>query len=155
MALAADKNVRTKANAGTRKNRRPVAADAVIFNGALIALDTDGFVVPLADTAGLISLGVARENVDNTDGDDGDETIEYDTNISVEVKNNAGAIGAADFLAYAKNDEEATDSAGSANKVYLGPVEERTAALVWVHIDESHSAAVAAANAYSDANDST
>lgn len=52
-----------------------VAADAVIFKGALVCLDADGYLVPAADAPGLKFAGVAYEKGDNTDGDAGDVTV--------------------------------------------------------------------------------
>jgi hypothetical protein len=153
MALTAEKKLRTKANPGARHNTRPVAADAVIYLGALLALDADGFVVPAADAAGLKPIGFAEKSVDNTGGADGDLTVPYVTGVSAELVNAAGAIGAADVYAFAEADNEATDYAGSTNKNFLGPVEERTATLVWVFVDEAIIMSHYASNQYSDTND--
>lgn len=51
--------------------RIPVEAGEVIFRGAMVSIDADGFLMPSADTAGHIWVGVAQENVDNSAGADG------------------------------------------------------------------------------------
>jgi hypothetical protein len=51
----------------------PVSAGAVIYAGAIVCRDADGYFVPASDTAGLKSaVGRAEFEVDNTDGADGD-----------------------------------------------------------------------------------
>lgn len=49
----------------------PVNGTSKIYAGALVAVDADGYLVPGADTAGLIFQGVALEHKDNTSGADG------------------------------------------------------------------------------------
>lgn len=49
----------------------PVAASTKIFAGALACVNAAGFLVPGADTAGLIFQGISRANVDNSLGIDG------------------------------------------------------------------------------------
>lgn len=153
MTLTADRQF-NKRGMG-RHYERPVAADAVIFYGALLALDTDGYVVPADDAAGLVVIGVAEQAVDNTDGDDGDLTVKYVTGCDVEFTNSGGLIGVTDHLAFAEDDDALTDYAGSTNKNYVGPVTSFTATKVWVFVDEAMIAAYCAAIQYSDANDST
>ena len=48
-----------------------VAGSAVIWKGALVCLDADGYAIPAADTSGLIFIGVAYEDGDNATGTDG------------------------------------------------------------------------------------
>jgi hypothetical protein len=48
-----------------------VAASTTIYKGALVCLNTDGYAVPAADTQGLIFIGVAYEDGDNSAGTDG------------------------------------------------------------------------------------
>jgi len=52
----------------------PVAADAVIHAGALVALAA-GYAAPGEAATGLVAVGRAEEPVDNTGGDDGDKTV--------------------------------------------------------------------------------
>jgi hypothetical protein len=53
----------------------PVDGGSIIYAGALAAWNSIGFVVPGADTAGLLFAGVARQSVDNHDGNDGDLNV--------------------------------------------------------------------------------
>lgn len=52
-----------------------IAASTTIYKGALVALDTDGFLIPIAHgTASLKYVGVAEETVEN-DGADGAASV--------------------------------------------------------------------------------
>jgi len=52
----------------------PVDGGSKIFVGANVCFNTAGFLVPGADTAGLIFAGISRSSIDNSLGDDGDES---------------------------------------------------------------------------------
>jgi len=52
-----------------------MAATEKVFGGALCCVNAGGYCLEGSDTAGLIFQGWATEQVDNTDGDDGDLTI--------------------------------------------------------------------------------
>jgi hypothetical protein len=45
-----------------------LAADTLIYQGTLVAINADGRAVPASDTSGLTVVGRANETVDNTDG---------------------------------------------------------------------------------------
>lgn len=53
----------------------PVAASTKIYAGSIGAIDADGYAVPASDTAGLKVFGVPQDQVDNSAGADGDETV--------------------------------------------------------------------------------
>ena len=46
----------------------PVKANTRIWKGALVCVDSTGYLVPASDTANLRFVGVAFESVDNTGG---------------------------------------------------------------------------------------
>ena len=49
----------------------PVAAATTIYKGGMVALNSGGYLVAAADTAGLLVVGAAAENVDNSAGANG------------------------------------------------------------------------------------
>ena len=49
----------------------PVDDGDVIYAGAIVCLNADGYAVPGSDTAGLKMAGIAREKADNSAGADG------------------------------------------------------------------------------------
>ncbi len=55
-------------------NATPVAASAKIYQGALVGRNAAGYGRPL--NAGDNAVGFAKDNVDNTNGVDGEKTIE-------------------------------------------------------------------------------
>lgn len=52
-----------------------VAAGVTIFTGALVAVNTNGFLVPGASTAGLKAVGRAEGYTDNSSGANGAESV--------------------------------------------------------------------------------
>lgn len=52
-----------------------VAASTKIYAGSIVAVNSSGYAVPASDTAGLRVIGRAEEQVDNSTGSNGDETI--------------------------------------------------------------------------------
>lgn len=66
-----------------------VAADAVIKKGWIVALNSSGYADAASTAVGLKCLGIAQEDVDNTDGDDGDLTVRVRRGVFPAV-NNAG-----------------------------------------------------------------
>lgn len=50
----------------------PVKASTKIYDGALVAVDSNGYALPAADTSGLKVVGVADSTVDNSSGAAGD-----------------------------------------------------------------------------------
>ncbi len=71
MALTADKKTEYKEGV---EIPQPVAGGSRIFAGALTCTNAAGYLVPASDAAGLIFQGIARQHVDNTGGNNGDET---------------------------------------------------------------------------------
>jgi hypothetical protein len=70
-------------------NIAPVAADAVIYVGAMVAINADGYLAPATTADDIIVVGVASEAVDNTDGDNGDLTCKFERGVFL-MKNSAG-----------------------------------------------------------------
>ncbi len=64
----------------------PVAGSIVIYQGVLVAHQTDGYTAQIADTAGHVLAGIAEQTVDNTGGSDGD------LNVPVQPVNGASGM---------------------------------------------------------------
>jgi len=54
----------------------PVKGTTKVYGGGLVAVDSTGYALPAADTAGLKFRGIARHQADNSSGGDGDKQIE-------------------------------------------------------------------------------
>jgi hypothetical protein len=98
----------------------PVAANAKIYAGSLVCVNTAGYAAPAADTSGYRFIGVAMEQMDNTDGDDGGKSVrvrragvfEFDA-LSID----ATMVGQA---MYVVDDHTFDDAAGPTNDIKTG-----------------------------------
>jgi hypothetical protein len=119
----------------------PVAADAVIWKGAMVML-VAGYAVPAADTAGGIVVGVAEHSMDNTGGDDGDIDVVCASGNAFRFV--GSGIVAADVgkPAYVADDITVADATGT-NGVVAGVIEElESANVVWVYIPPTNALAL-------------
>lgn len=82
----------------------PVAANAIIFRGALVKINAAGYVEPCATESGAVFAGTAREGVDATGAASGDYSVLVEERNSFYVA--AAGIVAADLgkLVYASDD---------------------------------------------------
>lgn len=110
-----------------------VAASTKIFQGSLVALDSDGNAIPASATA-AVAIGRAEATVDNTDGAAGDLSVEVRTGI-FKWANSAStdAIAAADVgnLAYMVDDQTVAKTAAVGRKP-AGRIVEVASDGVWV-----------------------
>lgn len=104
-ALARDRN--TQKRVLTRFGKVPVDGGSHIFAGSLVGLNATGYLVPMTATTSLRCLGMALENVDNTDGADGDLLCDVEPGI-FKWANGSGADEIAfddiESVCYALND---------------------------------------------------
>ena len=115
---------RTFKRAGTvrRLTKVPVAANAVIWLGAIVALNALGYAVPASDTAALKVVGVAwASQANNTGGANGALVIDV-AEGDFEMSNAAGAVTQASLLkgVYVSDDQTVTTAAVAANDILAG-----------------------------------
>ena len=72
-ALAQDRVTRSKSTGRVIAIR--VAAGALIYLGAQVAVNAAGYAIPATGAAGERHIGIAQHRVDNTEGSDGDVWI--------------------------------------------------------------------------------
>lgn len=117
-ALTADKEV-TQSLAGLYAF--PVAASTTIYKGAMVCLNSSGYLVPAADTAGYVFVGIAYERVDNSAGSAGDRWCRV-LGEGVFPVVTAGAsqawLGQAAYI----TDDQTVNVTGGTNKVLCGYV---------------------------------
>jgi hypothetical protein len=87
MALANDRKTKTRLGVAFSY---PVAEDAVIYQGAMVALNAGGYLVPVTAVATLRVVGKAKEYQDNTDGDNGAIRCEVEPGIFLWDNSSAG-----------------------------------------------------------------
>lgn len=100
----------------------PVKGSTTIYQGALVALDANGYAVPGKKAAGLTAAGRAEETVVNS-GADGDEIIRVTRGVFVfeNTSTTANKITAAHVLkpCYIENDQTVTALATGASAAGL------------------------------------
>lgn len=114
----------------------PVNGTSKIYAGALVCVDADGYLVPGADTAGLIFQGIAMQQRDNASGDDGDQLCVVQRRGLVKCAIAAATpanIGDSVFLV---DDETVGLAATTTNDIYCGIIAGFVDAThVWVDIE--------------------
>ncbi len=101
----------------------PVKANAKIWKGALVCVDSTGYLVPAADAAGLRFVGVAFESVDNTGGGNGDKRCRVVKRGSF-VYNRIGSYTQADIGATVRAASDNEVAKTSTHNIVVGTVVE-------------------------------
>jgi hypothetical protein len=98
-----------------------LAANAVIYRGALVAVSATGYAVPGADTAGLTVIGRAEDTVDNTGGADGAAVVNVKRGCFKFANSATAALTIAHVgtIAYAADDETVANTSDNAIKAGL------------------------------------
>jgi hypothetical protein len=144
-ALTSDRKYLIRATGAQRVETYKIAAATKIWNGALVAFDAAGYIIPAATTAGIIVVGIAQARIDNTDGAAGDREVTVMTGIRTNLVSAAAgaAITIAHYgrLVYALDDQTVTNAAG----IVAGVCDLIDAQGVWVMVDVAHNAIAQAA----------
>ncbi len=101
----------------------PVKANAKIWKGALVCVDSTGHLIPAADASGLRFVGVAFESVDNTGGGNGDKRCRVIKRGSF-VYNRVGSYTQADIGATVRAASDNEVAKISTNNILVGTVVE-------------------------------
>ncbi len=127
-----------------------VAASTKVFAGALLMRNAAGNVIEGQTATGLIGVGRAEEQVDNSAGSAGDLTVRYRPG-TFRFANSASTdeITIADIgnLAYAVDDQTVAKTDGTATRSPAGIIDDVDDLGVWVRLDEALTTAAAAAAA--------
>lgn len=112
----------------------PVAAAKKIYAGTLVALNAAGNAVPGATALNLTALGMALHQVDNTTGDDGDQTIEVQAGANAYRFANDGTVTRADIgaTAYIVDDQTVANADGGGTRSAAGTIVDLDADGVWI-----------------------
>jgi hypothetical protein len=134
VALTADKKSEYKHGV---EGSYPVKGGSKIFAGALVAFDTDGDIIPGADTAALVFAGVSLEYVDNTGGADGALSVLVRRKGVYRMKSSAALtkanVGNKIFLV---DDQTVGLAATTTNDVWCGVIAEYISSTeAWVDIE--------------------
>jgi len=132
MPLTKNRDTKERIN---RDFNAPVAAAKIIYQGALVALDTSGNLTPGATATTLKGAGRAKKKVDNASGSAGDVTAPYEKGTFL-FANSAGAdeITRAEIgdNCYIVDDETVAKTDGSSSRSVAGVVADIETSGVWV-----------------------
>ncbi len=109
----------------------PVEAAAVIFQGAIVVINSDGFAEPATTATTLKTIGRCRVGADNTGGGNGDITVAVDAGIFGPYVND-DAIAQADTATLVYLVDDNTVSNDNTGKSVAGTVFEVTSDGVFV-----------------------
>ncbi|RHW17194.1 hypothetical protein D1610_11635 [Sphingomonas gilva] len=116
---------------------RKVAEGVTIYQGALVALSATGFATPGATATTLKADGIAKTTVDNSDGNDGDLTVEVEKGV-FPFANSAAAdaitIAEIGTDCYIVDDQTVAKTSGTNTRSVAGKVVDVDAAGVWVRL---------------------
>ncbi len=112
----------------------PVAAGAILYQGALVAVTATGFASPGAVATTLKGAGRAETTVDNTGGADGAKSITVKRGVFRFKNHGADAITQADLLAdcFIVDDETVARTNGGNTRSRAGKIVGVEATGIWV-----------------------
>ncbi len=131
-ALTSDRDTRFRE---TLYREPPVKGNVVLYAGAMVALDANGYAVPASATSTLIVIGRAEARYDNTDGADGAIRARVRRGcFSYNNSTSTDAFTAADVgkTAYAADDNTVAKTNGTNTRPVAGTVFDVDALGVWV-----------------------
>lgn len=112
-----------------------VKANAKIFAGSMVCIDSTGYAIPGSDTAGLKFVGISRGYADNTGGFDGDLSVEVWRRGSFELAASGMTRGNVGDSVFIFDDQTVGLAATTTNDMPCGKVSEyNSAASVYVSI---------------------
>jgi hypothetical protein len=114
----------------------PVAANAKIHAGALVAVNASGYAAPGSTATGLRSAGRAEEQVDNSGGADGAKNVTVRRGVFKFKNSGADPVGTAHVLGdcYIVDDETVAATDGTGTRSKAGKVLAVDTDGVWVEI---------------------
>ena len=97
-----------------------VAGNAKIYAGSLVCVNSSGYAVPAADTAGLKFGGVALEQVDNTGGANGAKKVRLRRVGAFQFEASSITQAMVGDAMYVVDDHTFDDAAGPTNDLRIG-----------------------------------
>ena len=98
----------------------PVATNTKIFAGSLVCVNAAGYAVPAADVTGCQFAGVAMEQVDNSGGSNGGQSVNLRRAGVFEFDGGSITQAMVGTDMYAKDDHTFDDTTGATNHVKVG-----------------------------------
>lgn len=134
MALSDNKFSNYKPSGGLIWNI-PAAVD-IIYRGGLTMINAAGYAAPAGDTANCFLAGVALDEVDNSGGSQGDESVRVDIGgAAIKVTHEDGSMAQANVgdIVVLEADDEVTSAGTGTQDIHAGRIIEIVnATTVWV-----------------------
>lgn len=117
----------------------PIAATTKILQGTIVCRNASGYAVPGSDTANLVTLGLAAEEVDNTGGAAGDLSVRVERGETYKLLNDpTNPVTIASIMtagaAVIKDNQTVCVAAGATNDIPVGRPVQVDADGVWIEI---------------------
>ena len=100
----------------------PVAASTTIYSGALVCVNSSGYLVPAANNTTYECVGVAAEGVDNSSGSNGDKTCTVQFLHVEEFPSSGITITGVGKACYVVDDTTVGSDAVASKNVHVGTV---------------------------------
>ena len=98
----------------------PVEASTTIYRGAAVCANADGYSVPAADTAGLVTRGYAVAKADNSSGADGAIDVTVVRTGLLKVAKGTAVDTDLDVLMYWVDDQTVGEVGDTTNDILAG-----------------------------------
>lgn len=146
-ALTADRNTPTRAGNITVGQ---LAAAVKVYAGAILMRNAAGYLVPATTATGLVGVGRAEQQVDNTSGSAGDLTVNFRPG-AFRYANSAGGdeLTIADIgtACYAVDDQTVAKTSDTSSRSLAGILVDVDDLGVWVDFNEALTPVAVAADA--------
>lgn len=133
--MAATTEARLTKERDGRRRAVGVEEGTKINQGAMVAVNASGFAVPMSAATTLRGIGRAADTVDNTNGGDGDLSIEVDVGIFAFGNSASGDLIARDDIGkdcYGVDDQTVALTDGTGTRSVAGKIFDVDADGVWV-----------------------
>jgi len=129
-ALSADRNTKQRA---AELSEYPVAASTTVYSGSLVCINTSGYAIPAANTAGYKLVGIAQEQADNSSGSNGDISVKVKRVGAWSLTSSGLAITDEGAAVYVSDDQTVSTTPGH---VFAGVILDYVSATeAWVDIE--------------------
>lgn len=116
----------------------PIAAATKILQGVILCRNASGYAVPGSDTANLVVLGVAAEEVDNSAGSAGDLSVRVERGVFKLLNDGTNPVTIASVgtagAAVIKDNQTVCVAAGATNDIPVGKPVQVDSDGVWIEI---------------------
>lgn len=100
----------------------PVAASTTIYQGALVSVNSSGYLIAATNDTTTMCVGVAAEHVDNSSGSNGDKTCSVEIMQVEEFTSSGIVITDVGYPAYVLDSGTVGDDAAASKNVHVGTV---------------------------------